>query len=127
MIELTAARRQSGPREPPRGHDPPRGNPPPQPWTAERARNFKMPIGKYKGRTVGQIGLVDIAYLEWCAENLDRGIQRAAQVYLAHAEPAGAVRANSGTPGEAKFDEFNRPEQAPPAGGSEFNEFQESS
>jgi hypothetical protein len=56
---------------------------PPQPWTLERARAFKMPIGKYKGRTIGQIALADPEYLAWCAETMDRNIGMAAKTYLA--------------------------------------------
>jgi hypothetical protein len=129
QLELTASRRQPSHSDPPRDRPPPRGNPPPQPWTPERARNFKMPIGKYKGKTVGQIGLVDLPYLEWMAENLDRNCQKAAEVYLESVtQPAGAGRTNSSAPiatgSDGQFDAPNRQEQPPPAGGAgEFNEF----
>ena len=53
-----------GGRQAPPSRDGGDGNTPPQPWTVERARAFTMPIGKYKGRTVAQIGLADLHYLK---------------------------------------------------------------
>jgi hypothetical protein len=64
-----------------------------------------MPIGKYKGRTVAQIGLADPEYLEWCAQNLDRNIQKAAQVYL-DGEPA---TVGAATPPAEEFNECVEP------------------
>ena len=118
-LEITAARRQPGHHDPPRSGPPPREPPrerkawerEPLPWTPERARAFTMPIGKYKGRTIAQIGLADRPYVEWMAENLDRNCQKAAEVYLESlAEPASA-RTSPATSGAAEFDEFHDPEQ----------------
>jgi hypothetical protein len=60
------------------------GNLPPQPWTLERAEAFVMPFGKYRGFTIGAIGRTNRGYLEWVASTLDRGMQKAARIYLAH-------------------------------------------
>jgi hypothetical protein len=84
---------------------------PAQPWTLERAQRFTMPIGKYRGSTMAQIALADPAYLEWCAENLDRGVQKAAQTILeAEPQPAGSVTRPAPAAAEEPeepFDEFD--------------------
>lgn len=42
--------------------------PPPSP----PGLRVKMPFGKFKGRTLGQIAELQIDYLEWCLENIKR-------------------------------------------------------
>jgi uncharacterized protein (DUF3820 family) len=38
----------------------------PQRWDA-----FKMPFGKYHGKTLKEIKEIDLNYFTWCAENLN--------------------------------------------------------
>lgn len=56
-----------------------------KPRTPEWAAAFVMPIGKYRGSTVAEIGRVDRGYLQWAAENLDKGIAEAARIHLEQA------------------------------------------
>lgn len=54
-----------------------------RPWTPERAETYVMPIGKYRGQTLGSIGHADRPYVIWIAESVgDRSIARAAQAWL---------------------------------------------
>lgn len=89
-LEVAAA---GGRQSRPNGHA--GGHTPAQPWTIERARAFVMPLGKYKGRTIGQIGLADPAYLEWVAETMDRNVGMAAKTYLEHEQAPATVATGS--------------------------------
>ncbi len=40
-----------------------------QPWA-----NFIMPVGKYRGKTLGEIKKTDIDYLKWAAANMTGSI-----------------------------------------------------
>jgi hypothetical protein len=55
----------------------------PQPWTPQRARDFVLPIGKHRGKTLDEVYRQHPDYLRWLAENVGRGVGRAAQNYLA--------------------------------------------
>jgi len=44
--------------------------------TEKTWRDFKMPFGKYKGRTINEIRLIDLQYCAWAAEELSSGSLR---------------------------------------------------
>jgi hypothetical protein len=54
--------------------------------TLERAKAFKLPFGKFEGRTLEDVGSTDEGrrYLEWGATVWDRSLGRAVQFYLQH-------------------------------------------
>jgi hypothetical protein len=54
------------------------------PWTLERARAFVMPIGKLRGKSVGDLAddKQGRSYLAWAAENLDGNAGTAAAIAL---------------------------------------------
>ena len=57
----------------------------PKPWTFERAKSFRMPFGRFKGKTIEEIyKLYDgPGYLAWCRDELpEGGPQQAAIHYL---------------------------------------------
>jgi hypothetical protein len=54
-----------------------------KPRTAESTARFVMPIGKYKDKTLGEIGCTDRPYLHWCIETFnDSSIKRAILAFL---------------------------------------------
>lgn len=55
----------------------------PAEMTPERAAAFVLPIGKYRGMTVGDVGARDVEYLRWGAANWDRALGRAVKYHLA--------------------------------------------
>ena len=61
---------------------PPPKHTPRQEMTPERAANFVLPIGKYRGRTLDDVYKLQPTYVEWLARTMDRAIGRAAQGYL---------------------------------------------
>lgn len=52
-------------------------------------KDFVMPFGKYKGRTINQIRLVDLNYCSWAAEEIDSGSLR--ELFLCALEHQGDV------------------------------------
>lgn len=55
----------------------------PKPWSLERARAFRAPFGKYRGRTVAELAEIDRGYLEWAAAKMQNNFGMAAQIALA--------------------------------------------
>jgi len=57
----------------------------PAPWTFQRAHAFRMPFGKFKGKTIGEIDETKDGrdYLEWAADAIRESPGTAARVYLA--------------------------------------------
>jgi uncharacterized protein (DUF3820 family) len=55
-----------------------------QPWSIERAKNFVLPYGRYKGKTIAALAeSVDGRhYLEWLAANVEKGPGIAASILL---------------------------------------------
>jgi hypothetical protein len=55
--------------------------------TPQRAREFRMMIGKFKGQTLDEIYRKQPGYVEWLARTMDRAIGRAAKGYLQLCKP----------------------------------------
>lgn len=54
------------------------------PMTYERSRGYVMPIGKYRGKTIAEIGdEMDPSYLQWAANNMPKSIARAIERFAA--------------------------------------------
>lgn len=67
----------------------PDGGREPADMTSERAANFTMPFGKYRGRTLADIGEQDIGYLRWGAKEWDRTLGRAVRFHLDQVDSMG--------------------------------------
>lgn len=59
----------------------------PTPWTRERAEAFRLPYGKHKGKTVGELGRTDPDYLRWMARECWGGPATAARIVLGLDQP----------------------------------------
>jgi hypothetical protein len=57
----------------------------PAEWTIERAREFRLEFGKYRGYTVGEVAATAAGfhYLRWMVANLSGGPAKAAELVLA--------------------------------------------
>lgn len=52
-------------------------------------KEFKMPFGKHKGRTIDEIRTIDLGYCAWAAEELSSGSMR--ELFLAALEHSETV------------------------------------
>lgn len=69
----------------------------PQPLpTLREARETTLEFGRYHGYTLGEVEILEPAYLEWVARTItrDRGLVTKARVILADLDERGAVRKN---------------------------------
>jgi len=64
--------------------------PEPQPMTYEKAIMLPCPIGKYKGKTLGDMITLDPKALVWVAKNCSGEMQEAAKLICEHAEKQAA-------------------------------------
>jgi hypothetical protein len=57
----------------------------PAEWTLDRARDFRLDFGKYRGRTIGEVASTPAGrdYLRWVVRNLRGGPAKAAEHVLA--------------------------------------------
>jgi hypothetical protein len=62
----------------------------PAPWTPERALNFSLHFGKFKGSKIGDLIRSDDGqgYLRWMSENLSSNAATAATYALEHCTEA---------------------------------------
>jgi hypothetical protein len=65
------------------------------PWTLARARGFRLPFGRYRGRTVAEVLRSDAGrdWLRWAAGNVAGNVGTAAAIALG-IEPAGGREAD---------------------------------
>jgi hypothetical protein len=94
------------------------------PWSIDRARNFTMPWGKYRGHRLADLAATEEGrgYLRWLAADVEGNASTAARVLLDHAFPScldGPSRkkdpAGSGTPTGSSE---TKPPSAEPRGSS---------
>lgn len=64
----------------------PNGGREPAEMTPARAAAFVVPVGKYRGMTLADIGERDPEYLRWGAGTWDRALGRAAKFHLEQVE-----------------------------------------